>query len=143
MLHLVCQFGIRNSLAYKVMSNANQYEDVKCHCLQRQGFVQVWHQNSFRPNKCPAFDKDKCLEPMFGDVGQARTNAAMLIMPIVTTSSRTCTKPTVGCRFSRLYKLSMQQSKYGFSLYTTAFLYSSGLVNGPCLCERISPVSRM
>ena len=25
------------------------------------------------PNHCPAFDKDKCLEPMFGDVGQART----------------------------------------------------------------------
>ena len=41
------------------------------------------------------FDKDKCLEPMFGDVGQARTNAAMLLMQIATTSSRTCTKPTV------------------------------------------------
>ena len=47
-------------------------------------------------NRCPAFDKDKCLEPMFGDVGQARTNAAMLLMPIDTTSSRTCTKPIVG-----------------------------------------------
>ena len=32
---------------------------------------------------------------MFGDVGQARTNAAMLLQPIDTTSSRTCTKPTV------------------------------------------------
>ena len=32
---------------------------------------------------------------MFGDVGQARTNAAMLLMMIATTSSRTCTKPTV------------------------------------------------
>ena len=42
------------------------------------------------------FDKDKYLEPMFGDVGHARTNAAMLIMMIDTTSSRTCTKPTVG-----------------------------------------------
>ena len=41
------------------------------------------------------FDKDKCLEPMFGDVGQARTNAAMLLLMIATTSSRTCTKPTV------------------------------------------------
>jgi len=51
-------------------------------------------------NRCPAFDKDKCLEPMFGDVGQARTKAAMLLLPIATTSSRTCTKPTVGCRFS-------------------------------------------
>ena len=40
-------------------------------------------------------DKDKCLEPMFGDVGQARTNAAMLLLMIATTSSRTCTKPTV------------------------------------------------
>ena len=43
--------------------------------------------------------KDKCLEPMFGDVGQARTNAAILLMPIATTSSRTCTKPTVVRRF--------------------------------------------
>ena len=49
-------------------------------------------------NRCPAFDKNKCLEPMFGDVGQARTNAAMLLLMIDTTSSRTCTKPTVsGC----------------------------------------------
>ena len=46
-------------------------------------------------NRCPAFDKDKCLEPMFGDVGQARTNAAMLPLPIATTSSHTCTKPIV------------------------------------------------
>ena len=30
---------------------------------------------------------------MFGDVGQARTNAAMLLMMIATTTSRTCTKP--------------------------------------------------
>ena len=44
-------------------------------------------------NRCPAFAKDKCLEPMFGDVGQARTNAAMLLMPIATTISRTCTIP--------------------------------------------------
>ena len=41
--------------------------------------------------------KDKCLEPMFGDVGQARTKAAMLLLMIDTTSSRTCTKPTVAC----------------------------------------------
>ena len=46
-------------------------------------------------NRCPAFDKDKYLEPMFVDVGQAQTNAAMLLMPIATTSSRTCTKPSV------------------------------------------------
>ena len=26
-------------------------------------------------NRRLAFDKDKCLEPMFGDVGQARTKA--------------------------------------------------------------------
>ena len=51
-------------------------------------------------NRCLAFTKDKYLEPMFGDVGQARTNAAMLLMTIATTSSRTCTKPIVGCRFS-------------------------------------------
>ena len=41
------------------------------------------------------FDKDKCLEPMFGDAGHARTKAAMLLLMIDTTSSRTCTKPTV------------------------------------------------
>ena len=50
-------------------------------------------------NHCPAFDKDKYLEPMFGDVSQARTNAAMLLMMIATTSSRTCTKPTVSGSF--------------------------------------------
>ena len=44
------------------------------------------------------FAKDKCLEPMFGDVGQARTKAAMLLLMIDTTSSRTCTKPIVICR---------------------------------------------
>ena len=47
-------------------------------------------------NHCPAFDKVKYLELMFGDVGQARTNAAMLLPMIATTSSHTCTKPTVG-----------------------------------------------
>ena len=30
-------------------------------------------------NRCPAFAKDKCLEPMFGDVGQARTKARICI----------------------------------------------------------------
>ena len=56
----------------------------------------------FRPPETTArlFTKDKCLEPMFGDVGQARTNATMLLMSIATTSSRTCTKPIVACRFS-------------------------------------------
>ena len=39
--------------------------------------------------------KDIYLEPMFGDAFQARTNAAMLLMTIATTLSRTCTKPTV------------------------------------------------
>jgi len=48
-------------------------------------------------NRCPAFNKDKCLEPMFGDVGHARTKAAMLLLMIDTNSSRTCTKPTVAC----------------------------------------------
>ena len=43
------------------------------------------------------FAKDKYLEPMFGNVGQARTNATILLMMIATTSSRTCTKPTVVC----------------------------------------------
>ena len=59
-------------------------------------------------NRCPAFTKDKYLEPMFGDVGQARTNAAMLLMPIATTTSRTCTKPTVsGCFTPQLCILSL------------------------------------
>ena len=48
-------------------------------------------------NHSPAFDKVKCLEPMFGDVSQARTNAAMLLLIIATTSSHTCTKPIVAC----------------------------------------------
>ena len=60
-------------------------------------------------NRCPAFDKDKCLEQMFGDVGQARTNAAMLLLMIDTTSSRTCTKPIVSCctisKIIRYYKI--------------------------------------
>jgi len=56
-------------------------------------------------NRCPAFDKDKCLEPMFGDVGQARTNAAILLLLIATTSSRTCTKPTVVCCFYLIFYL--------------------------------------
>jgi len=53
-------------------------------------------------NHSPAFDKDKCLDPIFGDVGHARTNAAMLLMMIETISTRTCTKPTVMCRTSSL-----------------------------------------
>jgi len=61
--------------------------------------VQVWHQNSAR-NHSPAFAKDKYLEQMFGDVGQARTNAAMFLMLIATTPSRTCTKPIVACSTS-------------------------------------------
>ena len=38
----------------------------------------------FRPPVTAArlFAKDKYLEPMFGDVGQARTNAAMLLLMI-------------------------------------------------------------
>jgi len=50
-------------------------------------------------NRCPTFDKVKYLKPMFGDVGQARTNAAMLLMTIATMSSRTCAKPIVVCSF--------------------------------------------
>ena len=55
----------------------------------------------FRPPETAAqlCDKDKYLEPMFGDVGQARTNAAMFLMPIDTISNRTCTKPIVVCCF--------------------------------------------
>jgi len=49
------------------------------------------------------FTKDKYLEPMFGDVGQARTKAAMLLMLIAATSSRTCTKPIVSRSFVILH----------------------------------------
>ena len=38
---------------------------------------------------------------MFGDVGQARTKAAILLLMIATTSSRTCTKPIVGGSFNQ------------------------------------------
>ena len=70
---------------------------------QRQGFVSGVALE-FRPPVTAArlFDKDKCLDQMFGDVGQARTNAAILLMMIATTSSRTCTKPIVVCRISRI-----------------------------------------
>ena len=56
-------------------------------------------------NHCLAFDEVKCLKPMFGDVGHARTNAAMLLLPIATTSSRTCTKPTVSGSFAFLQEV--------------------------------------
>gem|GEM_PF-2175941 len=72
-------------------------------------------------NHCPAFDKDKYLEPMFGDVGQARTNAAILLMLIATTSSRICTKPIVVCRFilaTTLFHLSNFQY-YGLNICQT------------------------
>ena len=62
----------------------------------------------FRPPVTAArlFAKDKYLEPMFGDVGQARTNAAMLLLMIATTSSHSCTKPIVRRFFcNALYKL--------------------------------------
>ena len=57
--------------------------------------------------------KDKCLEPMFGDVGQARTKAAILLLMIDTTSSRTCTKPIVSgsyCRSTRMLFKSFESS---------------------------------
>jgi len=41
-----------------------------CSCGIRIPFVR---------NRCPTFDKVRYLEPMFGDVGQARTNAAKLL----------------------------------------------------------------
>ena len=48
---------------------------------------------------------------MFGDVGQARTNAAMLLPMIATTSSRTCTKPTVVSCPSEALKIGELQCK--------------------------------
>jgi len=59
-------------------------------------------------NRCLAFDKDKYLELMFGDAFQARRNAAMLLLPIATTSSHTCTKPIVsGSIFLHISTLSI------------------------------------
>ena len=45
---------------------------------------------------------------MLSDVCPARTTAAMLLMLIATTSSRTCTKRTVVCRtsFASVFELS-------------------------------------
>ena len=64
--------------------------------VQRQGFVSgVALEFRLPVTAAPLFAKVKYLDPMFGDVGQARTNAAMLLPMIATTSSRTCTKPTV------------------------------------------------
>ena len=72
-------------------------------------------------NRCPALDKVKDLEPMFGDAGQARTKAAMLLLPIATTSSRTCTKPTVVRSFGLTKTLQVVEIivliHYSFFLY--------------------------
>ena len=51
---------------------------------------------------------------MFGDVGQARTKAAMLILMIDTTSSRTCTKPTVEPTPSVNFTDRIKVRSYGF-----------------------------
>ena len=84
-------------------------------------------------NRCPAFAKDKCLEPMFGDVGQAGTNAAMLLLMIATTSSRTCTKPTV----RRCFDSIMMYNKY-FSKILNAFISIFPL---PCQTATITKTS--
>ncbi len=62
-------------------------------------------------NRCPAFAKDKYLEPMFGDNGQARTIAAILLMLIATTSSHTCTKPIVVSCPSEALQIGVRQYK--------------------------------
>ena len=59
---------------------------------------------------------------MFGDVGQARTNAAMLLMLIATTSSHTCTKPIVG---GSVYFEVLTSIKYGFKGIPTLFKNAS------------------
>ena len=55
-------------------------------------------------NRCPVFDKDKYLEPMFGDVGQARTNAAMLLIPIDTTQAALAQNPLLAVGFLLINK---------------------------------------
>ena len=63
---------------------------------------------------------------MFGDVGQARTNAAMLLLMIDTTSSRTCTKPTVSC------SAFMSQSLYRINKIVKVIIEITKTLN-PCL----------
>ena len=54
-------------------------------------------------NRCPAFDKDKYLEPMFGDVGHAQQKPCYAELLIGTTSRRTCKKHNVGfCAFNQI-----------------------------------------
>jgi hypothetical protein len=53
---------------------------------------QEWHYNFPPRNCCPAFDKDKCLEPMFGEVVQAQQKPGYAELLIATTSSRTLQK---------------------------------------------------
>ena len=73
----------------------------------------------FRPTVTAArlFAKDKYLEPMFGDVGQARTKAAMLVLMIDTTSSRTCTKPIVGSSTSTYSFSFIKSIPYSLTIY--------------------------
>jgi len=73
---------------------------MQCHCCGRVAYndralCRCGIRIPSARNRRLAFDKDKYYEPMFGDVGQARTNAAILLVLIAITSSRTCTKPTV------------------------------------------------
>ena len=85
-----------NGLSFKVTAN----DRALCWCGIRIPSAR---------NHSPAFDKDKYLEPMFDDAGQARTNAAMLLMMIATTSSHTCTKPIVTCSYFRLSKIKVMK----------------------------------
>ena len=78
----------------------------------------------FRPpvNAARLFAKDKYLEPMFGDVGQAQTKAAMLLLMIATTSSRTCTKPIVTC--STFSQNATYHKDEAFSIIRLRFVYT-------------------
>ena len=59
---------------------------------------------------------------MFGDAGQARSNAAMLLMLIAATSSRTCTKLIVG---GSVYFEVLTSIKYDFKGIPTLFKNAS------------------
>ena len=59
---------------------------------------------------------------MFGDVGQARTKAAILLLLIDTNSSRTCTKPIVG---GSVYFEVLTSIKYDFKGIPTLFKNAS------------------
>ena len=55
---------------------------------------------------------------MFGDVGQARTNAAILLMPIATTQAALAQNPLLYVRPITAYKI-LDSTAFNFSPYNS------------------------